>query len=136
MNRRDFLTRCIGAAGGAAMAACAQTRAATVLFNNSVDLNIGAKRPNIVFIFIDDMGWTGTSYMGSEYYETPRIDKLSREGMVFTNAYTSAPNCAPTRACLMSGQYTPRHGVFTVGSSSRDKPHERLIPITNNTIGF
>ena len=89
MNRRDFLARCVGAAGGAVMAACAQTRAATVLFNNSVDLNIGAKRPNIVFIFIDDMGWTGTSYMGSEYYETPRIDKLSREGMVFTNAYTA-----------------------------------------------
>lgn len=133
MNRRDFLKRCVGAAGGVALSACAPAGAAAVLSNKIIDLNIGAKRPNIVFIFIDDMGWTGTSYMGSEYYETPRIDKLSREGMVFTNAYTAAANCAPTRACLMSGQYTPRHGVFTVGSSTRDKPRERLVPIPNTT---
>lgn len=92
------------------------------------------RRPNIVFIFIDDMGWKDVGFMGSEFYETPNIDKLASEGMVFTNAYANAPNCAPSRACLMSGQYTPRHGVYTVGSSARGKSvNRKLIPIENTT---
>jgi len=68
-------------------------------------------RPNFVFIFIDDLGWKDLGFMGSRYYETPHIDRLARQGMVFTSAYANAPNCAPTRACLLSGQYSPRHGV-------------------------
>ena len=91
-------------------------------------------KPNIVFIFIDDLGWRDISCYGSKYYETPNIDKLAGEGMVFTSAYANAPNCAPTRACLMSGQYTPRHGVYTVGSPERGKARLRkLIPIPNKT---
>lgn len=95
------------------------------------------KRPNFVFIIIDDLGWKDMGFMGKEanrYYETPNIDKLASEGMVFTSAYTNAPNCAPTRACIMSGQYTPRHGVYTVGSSERGSARLRkLIPIPNKT---
>ncbi|HUW18835.1 MAG TPA: sulfatase [Sedimentisphaerales bacterium] len=91
-------------------------------------------RPNFVFIFIDDMGWKDVGFMGSRYYETPNIDKLAGEGVVFTSAYANGPNCAPSRACLMSGQYTPRHGVYTVGSSERGPAHLRkLVPIKNNT---
>jgi len=87
-----------------------------------------------VFIFIDDLGWRDLSCFGSRYYETPNIDKLAGEGMVFTSAYSNAPNCAPTRACLMSGQYSPRHGVYTVGSPERGKTRLRkLIPIPNKT---
>ena len=71
--------------------------------------------------------------MGSGYYETPRIDKLAAEGVVFTNAYSNAPNCAPTRACLMSGQYSPRHGVYTVGTSERGDPKQRKLIPTPNT---
>ncbi len=90
-------------------------------------------KPNIVFIMIDDMGWTDLGYMGSEYYETPAIDHLSSQGMVFSNAYSNAANCAPTRASLLTGQYTPRHGIFTVGKSSRGKAKDRrLIPIENS----
>ena len=65
-------------------------------------------KPNAVFFFIDDMGWTDLGYMGSKYYESPHVDKLAKDGMVFMNAYASAPNCAPSRACLMSGQYSPQ----------------------------
>ncbi|MHC4624870.1 MAG: sulfatase [Planctomycetota bacterium] len=92
------------------------------------------KRPNFVFIFIDDMGWKDLGYMGSRYYETPNIDKLAGQGVVFTSAYANGPNCAPSRACLMSGQYTPRHGVYTVGNPERGKARLRkLIPIENKT---
>ncbi|MEY3458402.1 MAG: hypothetical protein RL215_1559 [Planctomycetota bacterium] len=70
--------------------------------------------PNIVLILMDDMGWRDVGFMGNEFVETPNLDRLAARGLVFKQAYASAPNCAPTRACLMSGQYTPRHGIYTV----------------------
>jgi arylsulfatase A-like enzyme len=70
--------------------------------------------PNVVFILMDDMGWRDVGFMGNAFVETPHLDRLAKRGIVFTQAYASAPNCAPTRACLMSGQYTPRHGIYTV----------------------
>ncbi|MFP6762826.1 MAG: sulfatase-like hydrolase/transferase, partial [Planctomycetaceae bacterium] len=94
-----------------------------------------AGKPNIVFFFIDDMGWTDLGFMGSDYYESPQIDRLASQGMVFTAAYANAPNCAPSRACLMSGQYTPRHGIFTVGDPKRgNHPFRRLEPVANQTV--
>ncbi len=58
------------------------------------------------------------------------FDRLSKQGMMFTNAYANAPNCAPTRASLMSGWYAPRHGIYTVGNSGRGKSKDRkLIPV-------
>ena len=72
--------------------------------------------------------------MGSTYYETPHIDRLAASGMQFTSAYANAPNCAPSRAALMSGQYAPRHGVYTVASSERGESRYReLIPVVNTT---
>jgi arylsulfatase A len=73
-----------------------------------------ARRPNFVFILMDDMGWRDVGFMGNSFVETPHIDRLAKQGLVFTQSYAAAPNCAPTRACLMSGQYTPRHGIYTV----------------------
>ncbi|MBT4866171.1 MAG: sulfatase, partial [Planctomycetaceae bacterium] len=91
--------------------------------------------PNIIFILADDLGWTDVGCFGSRFYETPNIDRLAREGMRFTAAYSNGPNCAPTRACLMSGQYTPRHGIYTVGTGSRGKPQFRkAVPVVNKTV--
>lgn len=73
-----------------------------------------ARPPNFVVILMDDMGWRDVGFMGNSFVETPHIDALARRGLIFTQAYASAPNCAPTRACLLSGQYTPRHGIYTV----------------------
>jgi arylsulfatase A-like enzyme len=93
------------------------------------------RKPNVVLLLIDDLGWKDAGFMGSRYYETPHVDRLAREGMTFTSAYANAPNCAPTRACLLSGQYGPRHGVYTVGSSARGRAeHRKLIPIRNNPV--
>ncbi len=80
------------------------------------------KKTNIVFILIDDMGWKDVEFMGAKFYETPNIDRLAKEGMIFTNAYAGAPNCAPTRACLMTGMYTPRHKTYTPGGASKGNP--------------
>ena len=91
------------------------------------------KKPNIILILVDDLGWKDVGFMGSKYYETPNIDKLAKQGMVFTNAYANAPNCAPSRACLLTGQYTPRHGIYTVNSSERGNARLRKIIPTKNT---
>ncbi len=100
----------------------------------SCSANEGGK-PNIVLINIDDMGWKDLGFMGSEYYETPNIDALSAKGMVFTDGYAASANCAPSRACLMSGKWTPRHGIYTVGSSERGAANDRkLIPTKNTNI--
>ena len=69
------------------------------------------KRPNVIFILIDDMGWKDLSCMGSEFYETPNIDRIAKEGMLFTDAYAACPVCSPTRASLMSGKYPARLGL-------------------------
>ena len=91
------------------------------------------EKPNIVFIFLDDLGWKDVGYMGSKFYETPNIDKLAKQGMIFTNAYSNAANCAPTRASLLSGQYSPRHGVYTVANPARGESKDRrLIPSANS----
>ncbi len=74
----------------------------------------GPRRPNVVLILIDDMGWRDPGFVGNPYIETPHIDRLAHQGAVFTQCYASAPNCAPTRASLLTGQYPPRHGVYTV----------------------
>ena len=59
-----------------------------------VTTNNAAEKPNLLFIFLDDFGWKDTSYMGSDFYETPHLDKLASEGMIFTDAYSCAANCA------------------------------------------
>ena len=89
-------------------------------------------KPNIVFILADDLGWTDLGVMGSDYYEIPNIDRLAAEGLLFDNAYAAAANSAPSRACMMTGMYTPRHGVYTVSPPDRgDRRLRKLIPIAN-----
>jgi arylsulfatase A-like enzyme len=93
-----------------------------------------AEKPNIVFILADDLGWTDLGCQGSKYYVTPNIDRLAAEGMRFTDAYTCGPNCQPTRAALLSGQYAPRTGVYTVGGIDRfDWQSRPLRPVDNVT---
>ncbi len=122
MNRRHFI-KAIGAT------------AAAFSSGGGDPVSANTSKPNIVFFLIDDLGWRDLRFMGSQYYETPNIDRLAAQGMVFTDAYANAPNCAPSRACLMSGQYPPRHGIYTVGTSERGQSKNRqLIPTPNKTV--
>ena len=90
------------------------------------------EKPNIILIVADDLGWTDLSYMGSKYYETPNIDKLSQSGITFFNGYASSANCAPSRATMMSGKYHPSHGIYTVSPSARGLDITRkIIPVKN-----
>jgi len=92
-----------------------------------------AKKPNIIFIMADDLGYTDVACYGSKYYETPNIDKLATQGMKLLN-YHHCQNCQPTRAALLSGQYAPRTGVYTVGGIDRFEWGQRpLRPVDNVT---
>src|SRR5687767_7375063 len=93
-----------------------------------------ARRPNIVFILADDLGYTDLACYGSKFYETPHLDRMAAEGVRFTDGYTCGANCQPTRAALLSGQYGPRTGVYTVGGIDRFNWRSRpLRPVDNVT---
>lgn len=90
------------------------------------------EKPNIILIFADDLGWKDVGYHGSDFHETPNIDRLAKEGMVFSAGYSGAGNCQPSRACILSGQYSPRHEVYAVGTTERGpKQLMRLLPVPN-----
>lgn len=69
------------------------------------------ERPNILFVLVDDFGWQDVGYNGSTFYETPEIDKLSKEWMRFDNCYTPSPMCSPTRVSILTGKNPARHGI-------------------------
>jgi arylsulfatase A-like enzyme len=75
-----------------------------------------APRPNFIVILADDLGSADLGSYGNDFHETPHLDRLASAGVRFSNAYACGPNCAPTRASLLTGRYTPRHGVTTVMS--------------------
>ena len=83
------------------------------------------EQPNIVLFLVDDMGWMDSSAYGSRYYETPNMERLAGQGMRFTNAYAT-PICSATRASILTGQYSARHGV-TRASGDR-LPHGPCSP--------
>jgi arylsulfatase A-like enzyme len=102
LNRRQFLTFAAGSAA-AAMMSPAGCQSQTAKHIDSL------KRPNILFIMVDDLGPEWLSCCGGQEMKTPNIDKLAEGGMQFSNAYSMA-QCTPTRATLLTGQYPFRHG--------------------------
>ncbi|MCH2138497.1 MAG: sulfatase [Phycisphaerales bacterium] len=89
---------------------------------------------DMVIVVIDDMGWADPSCMPDGRHQTPTLDMLATSGALFTHATANGPNCAPSRACLMTGQWTPRHGIFTVGPAKQGKAQLRTLnPPRNRT---
>ncbi len=100
-----------------------------------------ARPPNILFILADDMGWTDAASFGSKYYETPGIDRLVREGVKFTSAYSACTVCSPTRAALLTGKYPARLHLtdFLIGEERpyeklREPVWQRFLPLEEETI--
>lgn len=80
------------------------------------------EHPNVIFILADDFGWNDLGCMGSDYYETPNIDRLAKRGVLFTNAYATCQVSSPSRASILTGKYTPRHGITDwIGEASGEK---------------
>lgn len=90
---------------GLVVVACLSLQAPTARAADAV-----ARKPNVVLFLVDDMGWMDCGAYGSSYYKTPHIDAFARQAMRFTDAY-AMPLCSPTRASILSGQYSSRHGI-------------------------
>ncbi len=92
------------------------------------------RKPNILFILADDFGNHDMGCAGSTYYETPNLDKLSTDGMRFTQGYAACQVCSPSRGSIMSGQYPARHGITDwIGAASgvqwrKHNRHNKLLP--------
>ncbi|CAH1001858.1 Arylsulfatase [Neolewinella maritima] len=84
------------------------------------------QRPNIVFFLVDDMGWMDSSVYGSQYYDTPNMERLARMGMTFTRAYAANPLCSPTRASILTGKHPGRFGMTTPAGHLPPNPEEDL----------
>ncbi len=84
--------------------------------------SVASPAPNFLVVFVDDLGWKHVGYQGGAY-ETPRIDRLASESVIFSRAYIPTPTCSPSRAALLTGQHPARLGIV------------RHIP-TNPRFGF
>lgn len=104
----------------------------------SMALSQATKKPNIIIILADDLGYKDLSCYGSSFYETPNLDKLAYKGIQFTQSYSSSPVCSPTRASLLTGKYPIKTGItdWIKGRQAEHgaKPFEKLIanPINYN----
>jgi len=83
------------------------------------------RKPNIVLLLADDLGWTGLRSFGSDYYETPHLDSLASKGMSFTNAYAACTVCSPTRASIMTGMY-PAKLRLTDFIAGQNRPYAQM----------
>jgi len=84
------------------------------------------EKPNLVFILIDDLGWSDLGCYGSAFYETPNTDRLASQGMRFTNAYAASPVCSRTRASILTGRYP-----LQTGSPVLSPPRQRGLRSTS-----
>ncbi len=91
-------------------------------------------KPNVLFILVDDLGLHDLGYTGSLFYETPHIDGLSKQAMIFTQGYAASRVCSPSRASLMTGKFTARHGITDWIGAKADtawrarQRHNKLLP--------
>jgi len=90
--------------------------------------NTSSKKPNIILILIDDLGWRDVRCFGSNLYETPNINRLAAEGMRFTDAYAACPVCSPTRASIMTGRYPARLPLTDYIAGRRTRKGSPILP--------
>lgn len=94
------------------------------------------KKTNVVLIVADDLGWTGLGGYGSDLHETPNIDGFAKRSVKFTNAYSAAAICSPTRASIMTGKYPARLNMTTWHENSGPpKPNDENKLLAPTTIG-
>ncbi len=136
MKRRTFLKQCGLAASAIALSSAAQ--AGVKLSNNTINGMIGRRRPNIIFVMADDMGHSEIGCYGQTKIETPNIDQMAAEGMMFNQFYAANCICAPTRCGLMTGLH-PGHatsrGNFEYNlSSENQEPQGYQLPLPAGTV--
>lgn len=109
---------------------------ATILLSSGAALRAAdpPRRPNVIVILADDLGWTDLACYGSDLHETPHLDRLAKDGMRFTQSYSACTVCSPTRAALLTGQYPARlHLTDWIPGAMPDNP-KLLVPDWTKTL--
>ena len=88
-----------------------------------------SRPPNFVFLLVDDLGWRDMGAFGSDFHDTPHVDRLAREGMLFSSGYAAAPVCSPTRASILTGRYPARIRQTDWIPGRTDRPEQRLAQV-------
>jgi arylsulfatase A len=83
------------------------------------------RRPNVIVVLVDDLGWKDLSCQGSDFFETPHVDRLAASGMRFTSGYSACTVCSPTRAAMLTGQY-PARLHLTDWIAGHERPRAKL----------
>ena len=109
ITRREFGGLLGAGAVGALTSACARRSPGPT-----------ARRPNIVFVLVDDQRWDAAGFMGHPFLPTPNIDRIANEGVRFDNAFVTTSLCSPSRACFLTGCYAHTHGVVTNDGNDPD----------------
>ncbi len=94
------------------------------------------RRPDIIFILVDDLRWDELGCTGHPFAKTPNIDRIAQEGMRFRNAFTSAPLCSPSRACLLTGQHVSHHGILDNTNRSEHSHKLQTFPLALQKSGY
>jgi N-acetylglucosamine-6-sulfatase len=93
-----------------------------------------ARRPNLVFVLVDDMRWDDFAAGGHAFMETPHMDRLAREGARFTNAFATTPLCSPSRASFLTGQYPHTNGI--IDNTARPSHGLPVFPLALQQAGY
>ena len=94
------------------------------------------KRPNLVFVLVDDLRWDALGYAGHPFVKTPNIDRIAREGAIFANAFVTTPLCSPARGSFLTGQYVRTHGVRGNGDNAERSHKMTTFPRLLREAGY
>jgi arylsulfatase A-like enzyme len=131
MDRRKFL-RSFGCFAASAALAPTAVEAGVKLANQTLNVRMGRKRPNIIYIMADDLGYGDVGCFGQTMIQTPSIDKMAAEGMKFTDHYSGSTVCAPTRCVLLTGKHT---GHSFIRGNWETGGYQLAIPDGEFTVG-
>jgi arylsulfatase A-like enzyme len=92
------------------------------------------RRPNFLFLLTDDQSYASTSLTGSPFMKTPNIDRIGREGVLFTNGFVAMSLCAPSRACFLTGLYPHKNGI--IGNQTRWNQELQTLPRVLHASGY
>ncbi len=130
LNRREFLRLTAGSA------------AAAVVPFGGCDSELAkqqappGKRPNIIFLLTDDQRWDTTGCAGNSIIQTPNIDDMAENGVMFKNAFVTSAICAVSRASIFSGQYARRHGILDFSTSFSKQAQAQTYPMLLRRAGY
>lgn len=121
---RLIFFKCIAACFLVATISCVKSKNKTEVVENQ------PKKPNIIFIMADDLGYADISPYGQKLINTPNLEQMSKEGMLFTQFYAGTAVCAPSRASLMTGKHT---GLTDVRGNRQNGYRNGQMPLSANT---